>query len=419
LHTLAPALDTYIGQVMQDIIGPDLVWTDVLNQLDKLRGKPPRTLNRLDPALQFRMLTERLGDLGFPFDRNNRSRLFSTYGQMLRLSRNQLAHGDDSIEPSHAMNTVLTVIQLATMIEASQTVAALESIREEILEYLWKEQSGNTLQTAPEASSDSTDLQNHTTYQPLALAATENLQLSPASGPLESLSKRVVSWDPIAIQPIGDRDDLATLRRQNSKRKFIQAIETLVEDYGPISQTVLIASVGRAFGVKRLSNKMSQKFIHQLKNAEVFQDQDGFYWSKGMDPTQWSLYRSDATGQRQVRDISPYELANLVEILVEAKPSTFDKDRLINEIGSHFGLQRIIGPTKKHLNLAIKRSLTTGRVHRDTHGKFKLADAPATHQNTKTSTNTKYNPHRIPVRKPVSDQCFTYDASSIPYRLVL
>src|SRR5699024_2780643 len=117
LHTLAPALDTYIGQVMQDIIGPDLVWTDVLNQLDKLRGKPPRTLNRLDPALQFRMLTERLGDLGFPFDRNNRSRLFSTYGQMLRLSRNQLAHGDDSIEPSHAMNTVLTVIQLATMIE--------------------------------------------------------------------------------------------------------------------------------------------------------------------------------------------------------------------------------------------------------------------------------------------------------------
>lgn len=109
---------------------------------------------------------------------------------------------------------------------------------------------------------------------------------------------------------------------------------------------MLIASVGRAFGVKRLSNKMSQNFIHQLKNAEVFQDQDGFYWSKGMDPTQWSLYRSDATGQRQVRDISPYELANLVEILVEAKPSTFDKDRLINEIGSHFGLQRIIGPTK-------------------------------------------------------------------------
>lgn len=90
LPMLAPAFDTYIGQVVKDIIGPDFIWTDVLHQLDTLKDKPLRTLNHLDPAWQFRMLTERLGEFGHPFAHNNRSRLC--------LSRNQLTHGDDTTQ---------------------------------------------------------------------------------------------------------------------------------------------------------------------------------------------------------------------------------------------------------------------------------------------------------------------------------
>lgn len=98
LLILSPALDAHIEKTMQEIIGHDVPWTYVLTELDSLRGRNPRQLSRRDPAVQLRMITERLGDLGYPFDRENRNRLFSTYGQMLRLARNQLSHPDDVIE---------------------------------------------------------------------------------------------------------------------------------------------------------------------------------------------------------------------------------------------------------------------------------------------------------------------------------
>ncbi|WP_022870176.1 Swt1 family HEPN domain-containing protein [Yaniella halotolerans] len=391
LHTLAPALDTYISHVMADILGPELAWTEVLSQLDRLKGKPPRTLNRRDPALQFRMLTERLGELGHPFDRHNRSRLFSTYGQMLRLHRNQLAHGDDSVEPTHAMHTVFSAVQLARLIDAPETVEALETIHEDILEYLWKDQNDHTPEAAITATpAVSVDTPNPEKPQNHAVETTVADVPKLHSLPKEqvSLSKRIISWDPIAIHPIGDREDLETLRRQSSKRKVIQAIETLVDDYGPISEAVLVASVGRAFGVKRLSKKISQKFVHQLKNADVVRDQDGFYWSPGINPAQWSLFRTDPSGQRQVQEISPYELANLVEVLVAAEPSRFDKTRLLNALGSHFGLQRIIGPTRRHLALAIKRSITNGQVHRKATGKFTVSTNGPAQSDTKKRTTS-------------------------------
>lgn len=125
LVTLTPALDQHITQIIGPLIGRDVPWTYVLKELDSLKGKTRTDFSRRDPAVQYRMLTERLGDLGFPFDKDNRQRLFSTYGQMLRLAQNQFAHANDEIEPVHAMNTVFTAIQVASLIEAPSTVEKL------------------------------------------------------------------------------------------------------------------------------------------------------------------------------------------------------------------------------------------------------------------------------------------------------
>src|SRR5690625_5625575 len=114
LLILSPALDAHIEKVIADVIGHDVPWTYVLEELDKMRGKNPQKLSRRDPAVQFRMITERLGELGYPFDRQNRNRLFSTYGQMLRLARNQLSHPDDQIEPIDRETTRLNSSQVAT-----------------------------------------------------------------------------------------------------------------------------------------------------------------------------------------------------------------------------------------------------------------------------------------------------------------
>lgn len=68
------------------------------------------------------MFTERLGDLGYPFDRQTRNRQFSTYGRMLRLARNQLSHLEDQLESVHAMTTIITATQRANLIGATKTV---------------------------------------------------------------------------------------------------------------------------------------------------------------------------------------------------------------------------------------------------------------------------------------------------------
>src|SRR5690625_86502 len=139
LFILSPALDRHITKIIAELIGPDVPWTYVLQELDHMKGKIPQDLSRRDPAIQFRMITERLGDLGYPFDRENRNRLFSTYGQMLRLARNQLSHPDEAIEPVHAMTTIMTAIQLASLLEASETVEQLTELQDEVLEYLRSE----------------------------------------------------------------------------------------------------------------------------------------------------------------------------------------------------------------------------------------------------------------------------------------
>src|SRR5690625_5793939 len=62
LFILSPALDRHITKIIAELIGPDVPWTYVLQELDHMKGKIPQDLSRRDPAIQFRMITERLGE---------------------------------------------------------------------------------------------------------------------------------------------------------------------------------------------------------------------------------------------------------------------------------------------------------------------------------------------------------------------
>ena len=78
--TLAPSLD-------------GLPWTTVLTELDKMRGKSPKTYAAADLQAQLRIITERLGNLGFPFD--DHTHLVTALGSELRIVRNRWAHNDE------------------------------------------------------------------------------------------------------------------------------------------------------------------------------------------------------------------------------------------------------------------------------------------------------------------------------------
>src|SRR5699024_7430819 len=86
---LASRLDGIIARVIAPHVN-GLAWTAVLVELDKLKGKRPSSIAANDLQAQLRMLTERLGGLGYPFD--DESRTVSTVASHLRSVRRNLAH---------------------------------------------------------------------------------------------------------------------------------------------------------------------------------------------------------------------------------------------------------------------------------------------------------------------------------------
>jgi hypothetical protein len=92
LHHLAGRLDPIIGARLAPSLG-GLPWPTILTEIDKMRGKPPKSYVATDLQSQLKEITERLGNIGFPFD--DHTRLVSAIGSELRIVRNRWAHHDE------------------------------------------------------------------------------------------------------------------------------------------------------------------------------------------------------------------------------------------------------------------------------------------------------------------------------------
>ncbi|MGO1543062.1 MAG: sigma-70 family RNA polymerase sigma factor [Gulosibacter sp.] len=90
LKKLALELDPIIAdRLARHLSG--LEWTQVLTMLDEMKSRPYKAYDTGDLHVQLRMFTERLGDLGFPFE-VGKDRRVSTIANELRIVRNEWAH---------------------------------------------------------------------------------------------------------------------------------------------------------------------------------------------------------------------------------------------------------------------------------------------------------------------------------------
>lgn len=97
-HTEVGRALSLLGQRLDPILQKHLdvhiqgkPWTVVLSALDASKDREPGFYNRQDPGAQLRVLTERLGPLGFPFEVDH-LRSVSTTAQQLRVLRNKWGH---------------------------------------------------------------------------------------------------------------------------------------------------------------------------------------------------------------------------------------------------------------------------------------------------------------------------------------
>jgi hypothetical protein len=84
---LAPFVHTVLAETLPD----GTTWTSILRQKDAQAGRLGRVYSERDLSLMLRSMTERMGDLGYPFS-PHLSRQAQSYASELREVRNQWAH---------------------------------------------------------------------------------------------------------------------------------------------------------------------------------------------------------------------------------------------------------------------------------------------------------------------------------------
>lgn len=291
---LASRLEDRIQEVLAPHLG-GLPWTQVLVELDAAKGRQAREVAAIDLQSQLRIITERLGTLGFPFD--DEYRTVSTLGSELRAVRRNLAHTHafDWLEAWRASDHCVRLLE--ALGDADGLVDATR-IRHEIFEIYAREQG--TAPVPPRVES-------------------EEIANSKPSGEVNGATggEGVVYGDEEEIPEtwpgglVGGREVLETIARKESKAQVHSLAEEIVDYEWPISMERLARRIAAGFGVRHLHARMNGKIERQIRNSEVTIDDDGYVWPPDVDPDGWrGVRRPD--GERDFLEISPREIANVM-----------------------------------------------------------------------------------------------------------
>ncbi|MFJ2509341.1 DUF4011 domain-containing protein [Arthrobacter citreus] len=126
LEVLSQGLEPHIRRVFAEV-APGLDWPALLAGKDEAAGRAPRTYKSNDVLAQLRIITEKLGTLGWPF---GLPRDATAYAGELRQVRNSWAHNEDFSDDDVA-RAIDTAIRLLRWIRADKAAAELSAIRDD------------------------------------------------------------------------------------------------------------------------------------------------------------------------------------------------------------------------------------------------------------------------------------------------
>lgn len=349
LDVLASRLDPIIQARLACELG-GLPWTAVLEELDRHKGhnKPPQKRTDLQP--QLRMLTERLGGLGFPFDTPNR--LVSTLGNELRIVRNGFAH-QQSADWIGAFRAADYAVRLLDHFEDREGSAQVSAIRDEALLEVVKESGFAPLSPAVESLSrvvekssddDGDDGPVEPAPEVLARDSSEHTPIMGAS------RFRYEAWSPVVV---GDYELLKELPKKKAK-ELVRAVATeIVEFEGPIHVDRLIQLIVASFDVSRLGEKRKAQILNQIKATGLEIDPSKFVWPESIDSRTWNEFRpNDSVENRSFLHISPVEIRNAARF-IKNRRDTISSDELKAEVLRTFGKKKLTRPRSSHMAHAL------------------------------------------------------------------
>lgn len=337
---LASRLDGIVAEVLRPYLN-GLEWTSVLVELDKLKGRRPSTIAANDLQSQLRVLTERLGELGFPFD--DEQRTVSTVASDLRTVRRNLAHTN----PFTALEAWRAADQCVRLLEAlgdTDGIIRATEIRHEAFGEYAAESGLGPAPAHPEAETS---------------GGVTRRSAGTRSGEGRHSVEDAVRGDRGAVQfeewpgrQAGDVTVLDTIARKESKLKVQALAEEIVDMEWPVAISRLAKLVGRGFGLRKVVSARQKKIERQIRNADLYVDQHDFVWPSQIDADEWTSYRIDNAARiRNFEEISPREIANALSH-VRAHGPSLDDDAQEQEVLRLFGREKKTQGVRRQLDLA-------------------------------------------------------------------
>ncbi|WP_186759117.1 hypothetical protein [Arthrobacter alpinus] len=212
----------------------------MLRELDALKGKIGNVYSRNDVALQLRMVTERLGNLGYPFDSGDPNRTMSSCGGILRINRKRWAHNDEfsHFEAAHFIDTVRIVM---AHIGNPARAAEVDQLHSALVEELTADDAETDV--SPEARPELA-VEYMTTCEGMAgpgAVAIDDFSEEPNAEPvpralglagIRPLGHEAI-WDPWEVTLMGDSEVLDTMRTKAAKERARAVIEDIVDARRP------------------------------------------------------------------------------------------------------------------------------------------------------------------------------------------
>ncbi|MEA3549232.1 DUF3320 domain-containing protein [Pseudarthrobacter sp. C1] len=354
LQLLSKSLNLHIEKVLAPHLESELHWTDVLHQLDKIKGKSPKVYSHTDVQPQLRIITERLGALGYPFSANDPQRLMSIYGNELRLIRNRWAHGD-TFSAMEAMRATDTVFIVLTHIGDKEAAGSAATLRGSVIKELVAEPSA-------ESDMDEDEPVDATDVVEKPESAEEQEPAKQQEAPFERFSGVRTAFEPWEIVVTGNVETLDNLPKKTAKESVRSTIEEIVDLEGPIHRDRLTKLVGYTYGLGKVHDARAKKIVAQINGSACFTDKEKFVWPADTDPHEWKIYRTSSLGDARVfTQISPLEIANAATDILKRK-GAIPAQELRRLVLRTFGRTKATKGLSAHFNKAIELATVRGLV---------------------------------------------------------
>ncbi|KAB1663240.1 DUF3320 domain-containing protein [Pseudoclavibacter sp. CFCC 13611] len=359
IEVLSSALDPIIAKRLERNLN-GLPWTAVLTQLDTIKGRTPRQYATSDLQAQLRMLTERLGGIGYPFD--DQTRRVSILGGELRFVRNQWAHNAE-LRWIDAWRAADCAQRLLSYFHCTDADSAELISRHAAFEYTGATQlqpvRSDERASDPSATSFASEAEPK---QAVAPASSEEELIEPELEVLEREESEQATplvgsgrapFEPWTVILSDDSSVLDELPKKEPKMQVRALAAEITEVEGPIAIDRLARLIALSYGVSRLHQKRRNQIKRQIGQcADVTVDKAHFVWPRDIDSNSWSEFRPNSSNvDRDFTDISPIEICNAARF-VQARHPDWDDEAVQRSVLQTFGRKRLTSGAQKHLDKA-------------------------------------------------------------------